>query len=570
MASKLVRRFREGIPAPHLQAKGAENVKGEDMWLDNDDIRPLKLSDRTWNLWTYLTFWFSATATVSNWYAASSAQELGLSCWESVGVTFGGQVLIAIVIVFNGRAGAKYHIGFPILNRASFGIFGAWWPTFNRAVMAIVWNGVNAVQGGQCVYVMLHALTPHIANIPNVMGPGSALDSGGMIGFAVFWVATCCFLVIPVPKMRGLVYAKLIVFIISAIAMLAWTITKAGGLGPVANQPGTASGSKRTWLLIRFFLLGAANCATFASNAADFQRYARKPNDVVVGNLLGFPLANLIVSIVGNLVGSSSQIVTGALIWNPLTYLDTLQTTSYTAGNRAGCFFIAACFTYSAIFSSIFENSLPAGNDIAALFPKYLSVRKGFFICAVVSFAINPWYLLGSASIFISFLASYQIFLSAITGVLLCHYYVITRGYLEINDLYTSRIDGVYHYYHGWNWRAYLAYVIGIIPNFYGFLNNMGVIAPLGVTKAYYFAYPIGLFVSFFVYWATCWISPPALRFSLNEWHEPKDYVRPEERGEVVEGRLGDVESESISGGSAEKGDGGEGIKITSGTSTNF
>lgn len=69
--------------------------------------------------------------------------------------------------------------------------------------MAIVWNGVNAVQGGQCVYVMLHALTPHIANIPNVMGPGSALDSGGMIGFALFWVATCCFLIIPVPKVSA-------------------------------------------------------------------------------------------------------------------------------------------------------------------------------------------------------------------------------------------------------------------------------------------------------------------------------------------------------------------------------
>ena len=59
--ANLVRRFRESIPAPHLQAKGAENVRGEDMWLDNDDIRPLKLSDRTWNLWTYLTFWFSAS-----------------------------------------------------------------------------------------------------------------------------------------------------------------------------------------------------------------------------------------------------------------------------------------------------------------------------------------------------------------------------------------------------------------------------------------------------------------------------------------------------------------------------
>ncbi|KAG0648390.1 Uridine permease [Hyphodiscus hymeniophilus] len=547
MTDNLVKRFKGRLGS----AKGAENVHGKNAWLDNDDIRPLKLENRTWSLWTYLTFWFSATATVSNWYAASSAQALGLSMWESVGCSTGGQLLIAIVIVFNGRAGAKYHIGYPILNRASFGIFGAWWPTMNRAFMAIIWNGVNSVQGGQCVYVMLHALSPHIAHIPNVMGEGSALDSGGMIGFVVFWILTCCFLVIPVPKMKGLVYAKLVVFIVSAIAMLAWTLTKAGGIGVVVSQPGTAKGAERTWLLIRFFLLGAANCATFASNASDFQRYAKRPNDVIVGNLLGFPLSNLVVSIVGNLVGSSSQVVFGTLIWNPLTYLDQLQATDYTAGNRAGCFFIAACFSYSAIFSSIFENSLPAGNDIAALFPKYLTIRKGFFICAVISFAINPWYLLGSASIFISFLASYQIFLSSITGVLLCHYYIIGRGYLEIDDLFTSRKTGVYYYFHGWNWRAYLAYIVGIAPNFYGFLNNMGVSAPSGVTKAYYFAYEIGIILSFMTYWAANYFYPPALSFPFSEWHEPKDYVRPEERG-VIEA-VGDVDSLSGSGSAEEK-----------------
>jgi NCS1 family nucleobase:cation symporter-1 len=96
--------------------------------------------------------------------------------------------------------------------------------------------------------------------------------------------------------MRVLVYAKLCVFIVSAIAMCAWTLTKAGGLGEVARQPGTAHGSERAWLIVRFFLLGAANCATFASNAADFQRYATKPNDVIVGNLIGFPMANVSIS----------------------------------------------------------------------------------------------------------------------------------------------------------------------------------------------------------------------------------------------------------------------------------
>jgi len=60
-----------------------------------------------------------------------------------VGCQAAGYLLIAIVFVINGRPGAVYHVGYPILNRAAFGVYGAWWPTFNRAVMAIVWNGVN-------------------------------------------------------------------------------------------------------------------------------------------------------------------------------------------------------------------------------------------------------------------------------------------------------------------------------------------------------------------------------------------------------------------------------------------
>ncbi|GME22532.1 hypothetical protein EG329_006952 [Neofusicoccum parvum] len=547
-----------------LQAKGAEEAHGADAWLDNDDLRPLKLSDRSWTGTTYTVFWFSAVATVSNWYAASSAQELGLSMWESIGCSFAGQILIAFVIVLNGRAGAKYHVGYPILNRAAFGIFGAWWPTFNRAVMAIVWNGVNGVAGGQCIYVMLHALTPKIADLPNIMSAGSAIDTGNFIGCIIFWIVTAAFLIRPIPKMRVLVYAKLAVFVVSAIAFCAWSLTLAGGIGPVARQPGTAKGSAKKWLIIRFVTLGAANCATFASNAADFQRYAKKPRDVILGNILGFPLSNLIVSIVGNLVGSSSQLVFGSIIWNPLSYLDMLQTSNYTSANRAGCFFIAGCFAYSAIFSSIFENSLPAGNDLAALFPKYISVRKGFFICAVVSFLINPWYLLGSASIFISFLSSYQIFLSAITGILLCHYYIITRGYLAIDDLYTSRKDGVYYYTRGWNWRAYCAYIIAIIPNFYGFLNNMGVSAPTGVTRAYYFAYWIGVALSFGIYWVLNYLWPPALRFPLREWREPRDYVRPEELGMVIEGRLGPAVGDVENSMDAEKGMKEDGVRSVS------
>jgi NCS1 family nucleobase:cation symporter-1 len=53
------------------------------------------------------------------------------------------------------------------------------------------------------------------------------------------------------------------------------------------------------------------DCATFASNAANFQRYARESSDVIPGSIIGFLIANFIV---GNLVCASSQVIFGELM----------------------------------------------------------------------------------------------------------------------------------------------------------------------------------------------------------------------------------------------------------------
>ena len=62
----------------------------------------------------------------------------------------------------------------------------------------------------------------------------------------------------------------------------------------------------------------------------------------------------------------------------------------------------------------------------------------------IITIAINPWFLLGSAGIFISFIASYQIFLFAIIGVLLVDYYLINKGRLDLEWLYTADKSGLY------------------------------------------------------------------------------------------------------------------------------
>ncbi|KAJ5561407.1 hypothetical protein N7535_004126 [Penicillium sp. DV-2018c] len=493
--------------------------------LDNDSIRPIPVQDRKWNQLTYIMFWFSATANVSNLYTASTGMSMGLTMWEAIACSFSGQILAGSLMALNGRAGAMYRIPFPVLCRSSFGHWGALWPTFNRAVMSVVWNGVNTVQGAQCLYVFLHAIFPSIENIPDKMGSKSALTSAQMMCFFVYWIINCAFLVVPVPKMRNLVYIKVIIYFAAAFAMVAWTVSLAGGSLKTLNAPSEVKGTEKSYLIFKFVFLGLATSGTFISNAADLQRYTRKPNDVLIGQLISFPVSNFLIAVLGNLIASASKVIFGEIIWSPLVFLDKLmEGERYTSGNRCACAFIALAFVYSTVFTAIFENSIPAGNDIAALLPKYITIKRGFFICAVLSYAICPWYLLSTASIFITFLSSYQIFLSAIAGILICDYYLIRRGLLDIPSLYISS-PSPYRFYHGFNLRAFLAYIIAVAPNFYGFLCQMGVKAPLGIQRFYYVAYPTGLVIGFGSYWVFCLASPPEGMKGVHGWMEPRDFV---------------------------------------------
>jgi len=61
-----------------------------------------------------------------------------------------------------------------------------------------------------------------------------------------------------------------------------------------------------------------------------------------------------------------------------------------------------------------------------------------------------------------------QIFLFSITGILLCDYYIVQRGKVDLKSLYTAERDGNYWYTYGVNWRAMVAYVVGAAINFVG------------------------------------------------------------------------------------------------------
>lgn len=68
---------------------------------------------------------------------------IGLNWWQSILVIFGSQTISSIAMFFNSRCASVYHIGYPVVARSVFGMWGSYYFVAARAALAIIWYGVQ-------------------------------------------------------------------------------------------------------------------------------------------------------------------------------------------------------------------------------------------------------------------------------------------------------------------------------------------------------------------------------------------------------------------------------------------
>jgi len=143
-------------------------------------------------------------------------------------------------------------------------------------------------------------------------------------------------------------------------------------------------------------------------------------------------------------------------------------------GGRAAAAFGAIGLIIVTLGINISANSISAANDLMSFCPKYINIRRGQLLAAVIgSWAFVPWKILASAAKFLAFLGGYTIFLGPMTSILITDYYIVRRGNVSVPDMYN--FHGMYRYHPktASNWRAVTAFFIGCIPPLPGFINNI-------------------------------------------------------------------------------------------------
>ncbi|KAF5611922.1 uncharacterized protein FSUBG_1949 [Fusarium subglutinans] len=476
----------------------------------NEDVRPVGTERRTWTFLTYHNFWLLINCNIATYLTGSALIPLGLTWWQAIIAIILGNILATAALILASLAGAYYHVGFPVFSRAVWGIWGSQFVIWNRIFLSLVWYGFQSWVGGQCTYLMLLSWDPNLEkHIHNTIPASTGMTSAQFVSYVIFCVVTLPFLWIKPHRIQNFFYFASSVTLVFFLVLLIWALATMGsdGFGDTLADstplPVTGGPQSVTWLTISGIMSTIGGIAAGILNQNDYARLSKKPGDAIWGQTVAFPLYSIGASVIGILVTAATQKRMGEAIWNPPTLLAALLAKDPTAGTRAAIFFAGLALSISQMGSNVPGNALAGGIDLASVFPKYINIRRGAYLMALLSPIVNPWRLVNTATVFLTVLSGYSVFLAPMTGLMVAHYNLVAKAKVNVDDLFVGNRDSIYWYNFGVNWRAFVAWIVGVAPTMPGFIAAVNLNAKVsdGAKNLYQLNYLFGFIVSAAVYY---------------------------------------------------------------------
>jgi NCS1 family nucleobase:cation symporter-1 len=467
------------------------------MSLVNKDLAPVEKGNRTWGTWNYAALWISMSLCIPTYMLASSLIEGGMNWWQAILTIFLGNTIVLAPMILNGHAGAKYGIPFPVLARVSFGVRGANVPAMLRAIVACGWFGIQTWIGGFALYQMLKVWFPSVENLPQIFPDSFSLQTGPAITFFIFWLLNMYVIKLGVESIRKLLVFKAFFLPFAALALLFWAISAAHGIGPILAQPSKFNNSSEFWKFFFPALTGMVGYwATLSLNIPDFTRYAKSQKSQIIGQAIGLPPSMTLFAFIGVVVTSSTAIIYGKTIWDPLVLAGNFE-------SKALVSFAMIAVTISTLATNIAANIVSPANDFSNLSPSKISFRTGGYITGIIGILIFPWKLIADPNGYIfTWLIAYSSLLGPVGGIMIVDYFFIRKKELNVDEMYSY--GGIYTYDNGINRKAIFALIAGILPNVPGFLLTIGVmgkdVVPLWISDLYNYAWFVGFLVSGILY----------------------------------------------------------------------
>lgn len=435
------------------------SIPGSSPSLYNEDLAPAKV--RNWGAFSIFNVWTSDVHSLWGYYLAAS---LFLFCGGFVNflIAIGiGSLIIYFLMNMVGIAGVRTGVPFPVLARASFGIWGANFPAIVRAIVACFWYGAQTAAASGAIVALLIRNEDMLAFHRDVQ----FLSHSGLevICFVIVWALQLLIIQRGMETVRRFQdWAGPAVWVMMLL-LAVYLCVKSGSFAFSSDIPmevllektkdAGVPGVPGSWASL---MAVAAIWVTYFSalylNFCDFSRYSPSEASLRKGNLWGLPVNLVLFSLVAGVTTIAAYNVYGEVLLHP-------DQISAKFDSWFLALLAALTFAVATLGINVVANFVSPAFDFANVFPKHINFKRGGYIAALIALALYPfapWE--GSAAVFVGVIGSTM---GPIFGVMMVDYYLIRKGQLDVEALY--REDGEYRFQNGWHVNALIAAGIGIL-----------------------------------------------------------------------------------------------------------
>jgi NCS1 family nucleobase:cation symporter-1 len=470
--------------------------------LQNPDLEPMPQSRRSWGFWSFTGYWAVLNISIWTWSVGSSLLSLGLNIQHSMGALTIGNIFIVLYTIWNSRPGQTYHIGFTVCQRIIFGIYGSGLGIFIRIVLSIVYYGSQAWLGGLCFVVIFSTFSESYMNMENTFSDSVAMTTRDFIGFFVFQVISLPFFYFKPEKMNKFVNATCVVALIGMLSMFIYMIRMNGGPGPIFHQKVELSSSQTGWMWLYAMTTWYGALSPDITNISDYSRFSSGTKKLNAGVFTGIFFTE-IIPLAGLICASISVEQYGEEYWLPTDICMQWLKDNYSPGTRAACFFLSVSFMLSELSLNIVTNGFAGGMDLAGVFPKYIDIKRGAILTALLSWCVQPWEFYNTSSTFLAVMSSFGVIVTPIFAIVVADFTLIRKQRLPLNDLYTTSKDGKFYFTYGVNWRGIFVFVATVTPGLPGIATYVqpSIVLKTDIVNYFYGSIIFSFFVPLILYY---------------------------------------------------------------------
>lgn len=405
-----------------------------------------------------------------------------------------------------------------------------------------MWTATNVWYGSQCLRVLLTCIWPSFLNLDTSLA-GGTMKVYDFVSFILYFLLCLPLMWVSPEKYKKPFLVCSTIVATTVFVLLIWSTTRAGGGGALlANTSAIsgvtpATGAALGWAFVYAVVSNIGGIATHMWSQSDYTRYARRPGDQILAQLVMVPLGSSVVACIGIVCTSCAATLypqQTSLLWNPYAFLEAVRKYEGTQGARAGVALASIAFMLSQFGIVVASNCVVAGIDLAAVLPRWFTIRRGGYFTIVFVFVMQPWSLLNSATSFLTVVGSFNVFLGPLMGIMFADYFILRKRTIKLTALYGGGDQSIYWYSKGWNWRAGVAWVAPVWFLMPGLVQRG--VAPKGDwgawTRLYQLSWFLGCIVAGLVYLGLDYFWPIQNKTDVDD----KDYFGTFGDADAIEG----------------------------------